>query len=399
MARSQAPTDPAHMPEPSPGDSDPEWVNALLAPTVAATYWFDPGERGRPYTARIRFRGRRLGIDRRPEPGDRFEQVETIESVVPGTGPVAVTTRVFGVNPGEWAVTAEPLLDPRHRRGPANSRPRPAEKAPSPRAAPSIISGLRWWGTPLMSPSTPGTVTTRLKPFANPPGSINGSWPALVGLGVLVGLVVQIGLLRRAHLDSPAALGLSGAALLTGAVGAKVWFLAIKGRVSMATMTDGLCIQGFIAGVALVLTAGLVLLHVPIGTFLDATAPGLFLGMSIGRPGCFLTGCCAGRMTASRWAVWASDRRVGARRFPVQLWEALLCLIIGVVSLILVTRLVVNVPGAIAVGGLAAYTLGRQVLFAFRAEPRRSSIGRPSALAGAGAVLAGDVVCWAITCL
>lgn len=173
----------------------------------------------------------------------------------------------------------------------------------------------------------------------------------------------------------------------------------VKSEVSTVTMTDGLCIQGFIAGVALVLTSGLVLLHLPIGTFLDSTAPGLFLGMAIGRPGCFLTGCCAGRMTASRWGVWASDRRVGARRFPVQLWEALLCLTIGVVTLTLATRPLVNVPGAIALGGLAAYTLGRQLLFTFRAESRRSSIGRPSALATAAAVLVADAVCWAITCL
>ncbi len=104
-------------------------------------------------------------------------------------------------------------------------------------------------------------------------------------------------------------------------------------------------------------------------------------------------------MTGSRWVCVGLDRRVGARRFTVQLWEALLCVAIGVVTLTLVTRPLVNVPGAIALGGVTAYTLGRQLLFTFRAESRSSSIGRPSALATAAAVLVADAVCWAITCL
>lgn len=388
-----------HVTESVPGETDPEWVSVHLAPTVAATYWFDPGERGKLYTARIRFHGRRLRIDRKPEPGDRFEQVETVEGVVPGSGPIAVTTRAFGLNPGDWLVTAEPVVVRSPRRGPASARLRSARKPPFRGPKPSLPRTLLSWGTPLMSPGLPGHVQTRPKPFASSPGSILGTWPALIALGVLVGLAVQVTLIRRSHVSLLAAFELSVTALLAGAVGAKVWFLVVKREVSTVTMTDGLCIQGFIAGVALLLTSGLVLLHLPIGTFLDSTAPGLFLGMAIGRPGCFLTGCCAGRMTASRWGVWASDRRVGARRFPVQLWEALLCLTIGVATLTLATRPLVNVPGAIALGGLAAYTLGRQLLFTFRAESRRSSIGRPSALATAAAVLVADAVCWAITCL
>ncbi len=380
-------------------DSDPAWMRATLAPLVAASYWFDPGDRGKPFTVRIRFSGHRLGVDGKPGAADRFEIVETVRDVLPGSGPVAVTARVAGINEGEWTVTAEPLLERSHRGSKAGGHVRPADTQKDLPANPSFFRALRWWGTPGMSASVPGTVRSTIRAFASVPGSITGSWPVLVGLGAIVGLMMQAYLIRRGHVDGAAALRLSLAASLAGLIGSKVWFIAASRKLSAATLREGLCIQGFVAGAALVLIGGLLLFHLPIGSFLDASAVGLFFGMAIGRPGCFLTGCCAGHPTASRWGLWASDQRIGLRRVPIQLWEALLALVIGLVALALVTQPIVNVPGAIALGGLAIYTLGRQVLFPFRAEPRRSSLGRPSSLAVAALVLAADATCWAITCL
>ena len=371
------------------------FVAAMLAPVVAATYWLDPGRRGKPYTARIRFSGRRLGVKGRPAPGDRFELVETLPNVVPGTGPISVTARAIGVEPGEWLVTAEALDG-------ASKRPRfGRESGPADTSwpAPSRLHALFHWGTPRMSASLPAKVHTTLSQLADVPGSITGVWPALVGLGVLVGVVLQQLLLQRAGIDSRPILAVSIAALVAGALGAKLWYLLISREVTTASLTEGLCIQGFIAGAAIVLVGGLLVLHLPVGTFVDASAPGIFLGMAIGRPGCFFTGCCAGRTTASRWGVWASDRRVGARRIPVQLWEAGLALIIGVAALGLVLQGTVRVPGAIALGGFAVYTLGRQLLLPFRVVPRRTSAGRNTTLALAGVIVLADVVCWVIACL
>ena len=374
-------------------EDEPEWAKTLLAPVVAASYWFDPGDQGKPYTARIRFTGHRRGVKGRPERGDRFEEVEVVEGVVPGSGPVSVTTRAQTVKAGDWFVTAEQLSRHSDHRSGLTSHPRTLVDR-SVLRDPGLFASILHWGTPMMTASLPGQVSSQPGPFARVPGSVVGSWPVLVGLGAVVGLAVQAELIQRAKLDAFVVLGIALVAALAGLVGAKLWFLGQARRGSVAILSEGLCIQGFIVGASVVLIGGLLVFRLPIGTVIDASTPGLFIGMAIGRPGCFLTGCCAGRPTASRWGIWASDRRVGARRIPVQLWEALLALAIGLTALALVVQNQAPIPGAIAIAGLATYTLGRQFLFRFRLQPRRSSLGRPLVAVLAGAIVAADALYW-----
>src|SRR5262249_27751619 len=86
---------------------------------LAATYWFDPVARPQPYPVTIRFAGRRIGVlAKEMQPADSFTHDETIDAVVPGSGPIALTARIRGVNPGEWEVKAGVLEDSaRLRRG------------------------------------------------------------------------------------------------------------------------------------------------------------------------------------------------------------------------------------------------------------------------------------------
>ena len=71
--------------------------------------WVDPAPHPGPYPITVRFSGRRIDVKGRLLPGDRFVQDETIEEVIPGSGPISLTARVHGINPGEWAVTAHML--------------------------------------------------------------------------------------------------------------------------------------------------------------------------------------------------------------------------------------------------------------------------------------------------
>ena len=112
------------------------------------------------------------------------------------------------------------------------------------------------------------------------------------------------------------------------------------------------------------------------GLFVDASTPALFFGIAIGRLGCFFTGCCAGQCTRSRWGIWSSDRRVGARRIPTQLLESAAGLVLGFATLAAYLLVRPAVQGIIFLGALAAYTLARRILLRLRSE--RQSFPSPA---------------------
>lgn len=220
------------------------------------------------------------------------------------------------------------------------------------------------------------------------PAVIPGSWTFLVALGVVIGFLFQARLLPHERVATGGVLLVSLLMVAAGIIGGKLWFIALR-RTWHGVWRDGMCIQGALVGAAVVGLASMALIHLPIGAVVDATTPGLFVGIAVGRTGCFLTGCCAGRPSASRWAVWSSDRRVGARRIPVQLLESLAGLVIGLIGLVVVLHSTTT-AGALFVASFAAYTLCRQFLLRLRAERRRSSIGGPITAAAAAAVLAAS---------
>ncbi|MBN9620225.1 MAG: prolipoprotein diacylglyceryl transferase, partial [Actinobacteria bacterium] len=163
---------------------------------------------------------------------------------------------------------------------------------------------------------------------------------------------------------------------LLGVAGAKVYYLSWHREARRAPLRAGMCIQGFVLAAIAGLVAGSYLTGVDVGAALDVSAAGLMLGMVIGRFGCFFGGCCAGRLTASRWGLWSSDRRLGARRVPTQLLEAGLAAAIGAAAW---TAVWVGEPrpaGTVFVAAVAAYTLGRQLLFPLRDVPRQTVHGR-----------------------
>ena len=87
-------------------DDIPKWAAKAVEELLTPTYWLDPGESGEPFSATVRFSGRRTDVTGKPEPRDSFWQEETVDGIIPGSGPVAITAEVRGINPGEWTVTA-----------------------------------------------------------------------------------------------------------------------------------------------------------------------------------------------------------------------------------------------------------------------------------------------------
>lgn len=325
----------------------------LTPQALGLTYWFDAPADGEPCSVTIRFSGRRVGVKRKPGRRDSFNASETVETVLPGSGRLAITTRVFDIAPGEWHVTANPV----------NGR-RPGTVSSS--TPPPILPKAAASGTTVYAP----VVNVRA------PGARLGAWPALVGLGVAVALITQALLANRAGVSVTRVLLVSLIASLVGLVGAKLYYFVEHRRESPPLLTAGMCIQGFVLGAIGTLAVGGLVAAVPVGRLLDATAPGLMFGMTIGRFGCFFGGCCAGRPTGSRWGLWSSDRRLGARRIPTQPMESAVAALIGLISLLIIVSTTPTPHGVVFIGAIAAYTLGRQLLFPLRDLPRNTARGR-----------------------
>lgn len=351
---------PSVAPKPASETADPQ--------ALVVSHWFDSGDQGEPYAATVRLTGRRVGASGRLGPRDTFAQEETVDGVVPGTGPVSLTTWVYGVKQGEWEVTAE-LVGPPDRTGVRPFDGRGRSRVPLPRAA---WSWRRW--TLSDAPTVP--VKTRwalLAPLATSPAVLPGAFTALAIIGIIVAVVSQGAILAQRDVSVGRGLLVTAIALVAGLVGAKAWYMAMKARPWRETLGQGWSVDGFLVVAPAVAIIALLALNVPIGTYLDATAPGIFFAVAIGRVGCFVTGCCAGRCTTSRWGVWSSDRRAGARRIPTQLLESGIGLVLGIVSTVAVFNPVAGADGAIFLVTLAVYAAARQWLLRLRAEARRFS--------------------------
>ena len=327
-----------------------------------------PGRRRPPFAATVRFSGRREGVVGKPQPGDTFTVDERIDRVVPGSGPLSVTARAYGLNPGEWTVTAQLSRSP----GVGPSRTTAAKSGQTlPRAR---WSWLRW----RLDEATFGPVRTRWGPMVRltaMPAVIHGSWTALVGLGVVIGIGAMLWLLSFEGIAPGPALLVNIVGVLGGIVGAKLWYIVLRPRQWRKSLGEGWSIDGSIAAAPIAAVIAMLILDLPVLAFLDAALVAFGVGVGIGRLGCFFTGCCAGRCTASRWGVWSSDRRVGARRIPTQLMEAGLGIGLAIVFGALDISGIVPIDGVVFVVGIGSYLAGRQLLLRLRADARSSSLG------------------------
>jgi len=362
----QAPAAAAEPDTPPASDADdmPGWAAKAVEELLTPTYWLDPGEAGEPFSATVRFSGRRTDVTGKPQPRDSFWQEETVDGIIPGSGPVAITAEVRGINAGEWTVTARSV---------ARVGGRPYRSYPPPGHDPAGVYRVPPPRLVQIPAEAPATIHTSTLLRSKVPGVVRFAYATLVSLGVLVGLGLEALLLSHGHYSLFRPMLFSVIAIVAGVIGGKSWYVAVhRGK-----KFDGWCIQGFVAGAAVVVAAAaLAGPGIPAGAYLAAAAPALLIGMAIGRPGCFWAGCCTGRPTADRWGIWSSDRRLGCRRAPAQLLEALSALISGGVVLAVVLADGLARSGPVAVVGLAAYTLCRQFILGLRAEPRVWRFGR-----------------------
>jgi phosphatidylglycerol:prolipoprotein diacylglycerol transferase len=158
------------------------------------------------------------------------------------------------------------------------------------------------------------------------------SYPLMMGLGWGIAYQIFFALI-------PPELGRSRAQLLFWGIflsawlGAKALFLlTIPSEISQTLLREAsfwtgggfVFFGGLLAGVAFVLLYRLSGLYLSPGV-LWAMLPALVFGHALGRVGCFLAGCCFGKVTDWWWAV----PMAGEHRHPTQLIEALGLFILG----------------------------------------------------------------------
>lgn len=99
----------------------------------------------------------------------------------------------------------------------------------------------------------------------------------------------------------------------------------------------------------------------------DLLVPGVALFLALYRVGCFLNGCCWGKVTDLPWAV-TFPMHEGARH-PTQLYESLNALVL--LGLVTWLRRRKRFEGQFAVIFLACYPAARFLIELFRDDPRR----------------------------
>ncbi|MDD2818143.1 MAG: prolipoprotein diacylglyceryl transferase [Candidatus Nanopelagicales bacterium] len=303
---------------------------------------FETPESGPPFDLPISIVTSRIadpGMTPAPDEPNQFSVSHTLRAIPSGLGRVSATVRIPQANSGLWRVRAqaEPLIAPMQATGATAFRP-------------------------LINVSAPGVVI--------------GAWPAMVAIGALVGSTLLAWLASRAGIAMIDIVWLALVSCLAGTLGAKAYFLAEARTMAAARSGAGMCLQGFVIASLATFVIGTWVLGLPTLVLLNMATPGLLIGMALGRLGCWAGGCCTGRLSSSRFALWSSDRSIGARRIPTQLLESSAGFILAIVTLLMVL-MSTSVPGASVLAfGLGAYIFARQMLFPLRSQPRKTKFGR-----------------------
>lgn len=110
---------------------------------------------------------------------------------------------------------------------------------------------------------------------------------------------------------------------------------------------------------------------------LDRLTPSTFLGLFIGRLGCFAAGCCWGKETSLFWGVsYTHPHTLSTLRFvpthPSQIYESVACLAIFIYLLRLFRKQ--NTAGTVFLHGLIAYAFARFLIEFTRGDSYRGFI-------------------------
>jgi len=162
----------------------------------------------------------------------------------------------------------------------------------------------------------------------------------LVALAFLTALALTARLARRSGLDSETVLNLGIYCAMAGIGGAKLLMILVdfsdyardpRLLFSFSTLQAAGIFYGGLIAALVVAYFYMRKKQLPMLATADVLAPGIALGLSIGRLGCFAAGCCWGKQAILPWAVTFTKPEahdlvgvpLGVPLHPTQLYEAL----------------------------------------------------------------------------
>ena len=207
------------------------------------------------------------------------------------------------------------------------------------------------------------------------------TYGVLVAIAFLIALWVVGRLAKREGLDRDTVINLGVYCALAGIVGAKLLMIALDpayrehpGEIfSLATLQSAGIFYGGLVAALIMAYWYMHRMKLPVLRTADLFAPGVALGHSIGRLGCFAAGCCWGRPTSVPWAVTFTNSDansvgvpMGIALHPTQLYESFAELLIAATLYKLVTR--PHKPGSVIGLYLVLYGVARVIVEFFRAH-------------------------------
>jgi len=235
----------------------------------------------------------------------------------------------------------------------------------------------------------------------------------LVALGVLIGLWISVRNSERLGIDGDKAWNLGILVVLCGIVGAKVLYVinewsTYKNNLgdifSVATLQAGGVFSGGLLAALLAAAWYVRKHHMPALGTCDAFAPGLALGHSIGRIGCFAAGCCYGKETHHWWGVTFTNplaasitgTPLGKPLEPTQLFESAVELANFFFLMWLLKRR--KFDGQVFGAFMFIYGIARFLLEYLRDDPGRGSVFggamTGTQLIAIGLVVGGGLIWW-----
>jgi phosphatidylglycerol---prolipoprotein diacylglyceryl transferase len=203
------------------------------------------------------------------------------------------------------------------------------------------------------------------------------SYPVMLYFGIVLGIYIELLAASRVGVDSGdlllATLVMAAVALL----GSRLLYVALywsnfRGEPAriLRFAEGGASIYGGLLLAVPVSLLALQIFGIRFGVFWDLVTFVMLAGMAVGRIGCFLSGCCAGRAYAGCLSMYLPDEQGRwRRRIPSQLVESAWSVILLAGAVALWRRLPFD--GALLLYSMAGYGGGRLFLENLRQNPDR----------------------------